>query len=109
MGQGLCLVFVGSRERENKVKHKTNLDLLKIHGLIIPVAWDEEGNPASVAVATFDEDEYIVDRDEKGDHLLGLLRKEVEVTGVVGIEDGFKTIKVRKYVLNKKGKSVPKQ
>jgi len=81
---------------------ESNLGLNKIQGLIIPVAWDEEGNSLSVAVATFDEDEYLVHKDEKGDHLLGLLRREVEVTGVVGIKDGIKTIKVSKYLLVKK-------
>ena len=82
--------------------HKKDIRKCEIQGLIVPVAWDEEGNPLSVAVATFDEDEYIVERDEKGDDLFGVLRKEVEVTGVVGIKDGAKTIKVKKYLLIKK-------
>ena len=81
---------------------KSNLGLCIIQGLIIPVEWDEKGNPLSVAVATFDEDEYLVHRDEKGDHLLGMLRKEVEVSGVVGMKDGGKTIKIKDYVLIKK-------
>jgi hypothetical protein len=87
---------------EESMAHRKNQAELTIQGLIVPVAWDEEGNPLSVAVATFDENEYIVHRDEKGKHLLGLLRREVEVTGVVGIKDGIKTIKVLKYGLNTK-------
>jgi hypothetical protein len=70
-----------------------------IQGLIVPVAWDGEGNPLTVAIATFDEKEYLVHRDEKGDQMLGLLRREVEVTGVDGIKDGIRTIKVNKCVL----------
>jgi hypothetical protein len=93
---------VASIQREENMGHKSKLGLLEIHGLVIPVAWDEEGNPISVAVATFDEDEYTVERDEKGDHLFGLLRREVEVRGEVWIRDGAKTIRVQKYVLIKK-------
>ena len=71
----------------------------KIQGLIIPVDWDEEGNPLSIAVSTFDEEEYIVEKDKKGDKLFGLLREQVEVRGEVWIRDRIKTIKVKKYVL----------
>ncbi len=80
----------------------TDLGLFRIHGLIIPSAWDKEGNVLNVAVFTFDEDQYFVDGDEIGKQLIGLLRGKVEVCGVVGIKDGLKTIKVKKYVLNKK-------
>ncbi len=82
--------------------HKKDKEELKIQGLVVPVAWDEGGNPLSTAVSTFDEEEYIVEKDIKGDQLFGLLREEVEVTGVLGIKDGIKTIKVTKYVLIKK-------
>ena len=74
----------------------------KIQGLIVPVDWDEEGNPLSVAVAAFDENEYLVHRDEKGNHLLGLLREQVEVRGEFLIRDGAKTIKIKNYELIKK-------
>ena len=69
------------------MKQKPDLELFKIQGLIIPSAWDKEGNVLAVAVSTFDEDEFLVHRDEKGEQLLGLLREEVEVSGVVGIKD----------------------
>ncbi len=84
------------------MKQKTGLGRFQIRGLIIPVAWDEKGNVLTVAVSTFDEDEYIVDRDKKGNQLIGLLREEVKVSGEIGIKDGVKTIKVRSCVLNKK-------
>ena len=83
------------------MKPKTDLGRFHIQGLIIPVAWDEKGNVLAVAISTFDEDEYLIDRDEKGEQLLGLLREEVKVSGVVGLKDGVKTIKVTEYVLNK--------
>jgi hypothetical protein len=82
--------------------HKKEQEELRIQGLIVPVAWDEEGNPLSIAVSTFDEEEYIVERDIKGQQLFGLLREQVEVRGKVHTGDGAKTIKVKKYVLIKK-------
>jgi hypothetical protein len=84
------------------MEDNTHLESVKIRGLVIPAAWDEMGNVLSVAVSTFDEEEYLVGKDEKGDQLLGLLRKEVEVSGVVGIRDGGKTIRVKKVALTDK-------
>ena len=88
------------------MERKKNLGLFKIQGLIIPVDWDEAGRVLAVAVSTFDEEEYLVEKDGKGDELLGLLRKEVEVNGVVGIRDGGKTIKVKKYTLINKSEVI---
>lgn len=82
--------------------HQKKQGEFKLQGLIVPVAWDEEGNPTSVAVSTFDEKEYIVQKDIKGNQLIGLLREQVEVKGEVRIRDGVKTIKVKQYVLIKK-------
>ena len=79
------------------MKQKKNLGLFKIQGLIIPVDWDEGGHVLAVAVSTFNEEEYLVEKGGKGDELLGLLRKEVAVSGVVGIREGGKTIKVKRY------------
>lgn len=91
---------------DEKMKQKKNLGLFKIQGLIIPVDWDEGGRVLAVAVSTFDEEEYLVEKDGKGDQLLGLLRKEVEVSGIVGIRDGGKTIKVKKYALINKSEGI---
>lgn len=88
------------------MERNKNLRLFKIQGLIIPVDWDEGGHVLAVAVSTFDEEEYLVEEDGKGDQLLGLLRKEVEVSGIVGIRDGGKTIKVKKYTLINKSEGV---
>jgi hypothetical protein len=93
---------MGSRIREGKMEYKKNLNLIQIQGLIIPVDWDEEGNPISVAISTFHEEENLVEKDTKGDQLLGLLREEVKVSGEVWIEEEIKTIRVKKYMLIKK-------
>jgi hypothetical protein len=88
--------------KEKDMAHKKEQREFKIQGVIVPVAWDEEGNPLSIAVSTFDEEEYIVERDIKGQQLFGLLREQVEVRGKVRTGDGAKTIKVKKYLLIKK-------
>ena len=74
------------------MKQKTDLGLFKIRGIIIPSSWNEEGHALSVAVSTFDEEEYFVEQ----------LREKVEVSGVVRVDEGTKTIKVKDYVLIEK-------
>ena len=83
------------------MKQKTDLGLFKIQGIIIPSSWNEEGRVLSVAVSTFDEEEYLVEKDTKGDQLLEQLRKEVEVSGLVRIDEGVKRIRVKKHGLIK--------
>lgn len=88
------------------MKQETDPGLFKIRGIIIPSAWDEEGHVLAVAVSTFIEEEYLVEKDKRGNQLLRLLREEVEVSGVARIEEGVKTIKVEKYLLIKKPESI---
>jgi hypothetical protein len=108
-GRGLLVATMGSRireENEENMERKKNHGLYKIQGLIIPAAWDKKGNVLAVAVSTFDEEEYFVEKGGKGDELLGLLRKEMEVSGIVGIRDGDKTIKVKKVALIKESEVI---
>jgi hypothetical protein len=99
---GMCGPTRGSRKRDESMKQKTDLGLFKIRGIIIPSSWNEEGHALSVAVSTFDEEEYFVEKDPKGDQLLEQLREKVEVSGVVRVDEGTKTIKVKDYVLIEK-------
>ena len=82
--------------------------LISIPGLLIPVGWDEKGEVNSVAIATFDEDEYIVDNlDDWKDHLR-LIRQEILATGFVKEKHGKKYLDVvsvlepKKNLLTKK-------
>ena len=87
---------------------KQRLDILqhsdrkqvKIRGIIVPSEWDEKGTVISISLSTFDEDEYLIEKDEKGGQLLLLIREEVEVRGIVREEDGNKIIRIKKYHLN---------
>ncbi len=70
-----------------------------VKGVVVPTDWDEQGNVIALAISSNDEKEYIVDKKGKGKELLGLIRKEVEVRGVVSEENNRKVIKVSKYNL----------
>ncbi len=73
--------------------------LITIRGLIMPADWDEEGNINAVAISTFEEDQYLVLNDEKGEQLLPLIRQEVKITGELGQKGGRKTIKLKTFSL----------
>mgnify|MGYP006307663277 CR=1 FL=1 len=54
-------------------------------GIVVPIEWDEDGNPLSIAIATEDEQEYrIVDDGRQGRALRKLLRRRVRITGTLG-------------------------
>ena len=72
---------------------------LTVRGILIPVDWDDEGHVTAVAVSTRNEIEYLVDKNEQWKGLLALIRKEVEVTGIVKEGDSQRTISVREFRL----------
>ena len=71
----------------------------KIRGVVIPTAWDEQGNVTGIAISSHDENEYQVDPKGKGPELLSHIRKEVEAAGVVREEEGKKMVRIRKYTV----------
>jgi hypothetical protein len=70
-----------------------------VKGVVVPTDWDEHGNVVTLAISSHDENEYMVDKKGKGKELLSLIRKEVEVRGVITEEDQKKIIRVSKYSL----------
>ena len=64
-------------------KGKADVNLITIRGIVIPVDWDEKGKVVGVAISTFDEDEYVVERGEKGAELKRFIRQEVEISGIL--------------------------
>ena len=77
------------------IELEKNRRLIAIKGIVIPVDWDQEGNPVSVAIATHTEEEYLVSNDLKGKELFILIREGVEITGLVKEIAGIKIIKVK--------------
>jgi hypothetical protein len=80
------------------IELEKNRRLIAIKGIVIPVDWDQKGNPVSVAIATHTEEEYLVSNDSKGKELFNLIREGVEITGLVKEIAGMKIIKVKDIV-----------
>ncbi len=74
---------------------------ITIKGLVMPVDWDEKGKVIAAAISTCDEEEYLIENIYKGEELLGLLRREVEVRGVVRERQNKKKIRVQEYTISK--------
>ncbi len=77
------------------IELEKNRRLIAIKGIVIPVAWDQKGNPISVAIATHTEEEYVVSNDSKGKELFNLIREGVEITGLVKQSAGIKIIEIK--------------
>lgn len=76
---------------------ESNGKQISIKGILIPADWDAKGNVVKGAILTPDEGEYIVEENDKGKKMLGLLQQMVEIIGVVRKEAGKKIIKVQKF------------
>jgi len=68
-----------------------------VRGILIPVAWDQEGNVLAVGLAGIDEKEYLIDNHKELKGLLRLLRTEVEIRGVLRREAGKQIIAVTSF------------
>lgn len=68
-----------------------------IKGIVIPAGWDPNGNIISLAIATDDEQEYIIDTHQKTAKLISLLRQEVVVTGTIRKTEKNKIIRIKSF------------
>ena len=92
-----------SSGKEVKKKRGTSNDLVTVRGIVIPVDWDEEGNALAAAISGSDEQEYLIEQNAKGKKLLGFIRQEIEVSGVLKKAiKGRKIIKVKTYGLKRR-------
>jgi hypothetical protein len=71
--------------------------MINVKGILIPVNWDKKGNVVSVAIATDDENEYLVEDQELLVKLKGQLRQVVEVSGIVKRARGKNIIKIKQW------------
>jgi hypothetical protein len=78
-------------------KSKGENKQVRVRGLIIPANWDDKGDVTAITISTYEEEEYLIDNNEKGEQLLSLLRREVEVSGLMRKEEGNKKIKVEEF------------
>ena len=66
-----------------------------IKGIVIPSDWDSNGNVISMAIATRNEEEYIIENHQKLLNLKKLLRQEVVVNGSIKCRNNSKVINVK--------------
>ena len=84
-----------------KNKHSTSKKSISdIEGIIVPVRWDEDGNPIAVALATSQEEELLINmKSAKARDLLKLLQKKVRIAGsITKLENDQKMITIRRYL-----------
>ena len=55
----------------------------KIKGIVVPADWDGNGNVISLAIATGDEQEYLIENHQQIENLWTLLRQEVVAMGSI--------------------------
>ena len=65
-----------------------------IKGIVVPTDWDSNGNVISLAIATGDEQEYLIENHRQIANLWTLLRQEVVVTGSIRCRKKRKIIRV---------------
>lgn len=83
---------------------KRDNERVNIKGILIPVDWDDSGNAIRAAIFTGNEEEYLVEENEKGKKLLVLMQQMVEIKGMVREEAGHKVITVEAFGTLKRGK-----
>jgi hypothetical protein len=84
-----------------KKKHSIpKKSISNIEGIIVPVRWDEAGNPIAVALATPREEELIINmKSARAKELLELLQKKVRIDGSIAkLDKNHKMITIRRYL-----------
>jgi hypothetical protein len=76
---------------------KLKTKMICIEGIIIPANWDKNGNVVNLAIATRDEEEYLITDQDQVDRLKPLLRQEVEIRGILQSKKGRKFITVTRF------------
>jgi hypothetical protein len=76
---------------------KLKIKMICVEGIIIPASWDKNGNIVDLAIATRDEEEYLITDQDQVSRLKPLLRQEVEIRGILQTKKGRKFIKVKRF------------
>lgn len=71
--------------------------MICVEGIIIPANWDNKGNVIDLAIATRNEEEYLITDKDQVAILKPLLRQEVKIRGILGTKDGQRIINVKKF------------
>ena len=71
--------------------------MIRVEGIIIPANWDTKGTVVDLAIATRNEEEYLITDKDQVARLKPLLRQEVEIKGILQFQKGKKIIKVKRF------------
>jgi hypothetical protein len=73
-------------------------DSISMRGLLVPIDWDEKGNITEIAVSTYFEEEYLIEKNAREEEMLPFLRQKVKVIGLVRMDErGRRVVRVEKY------------
>ena len=72
-------------------------ELTTIQGIIIPASWDKKGEIVAVAVATMDEQEFLVEDDAVSRNLLSHIHQEAVLRGSVKRKQKKPILKVETF------------
>ena len=73
--------------------------MISIEGIIIPSRWDKQGNIVELAIATRNEEEYLVADENQVTRLKPLLRKEAQIRGTLQTKGGKKVISLETEIM----------
>lgn len=79
--------------------------MICVEGIILPASWDNKGNVIDLAIATRNEEEYLITDKDQVARLKPLLRQEVEITGILRTHEGKRIIRVKRFNRVKRIKS----
>jgi hypothetical protein len=71
--------------------------MIRIEGIIIPANWDNKGTVVDLAIATRDEEQYLITDKDQVARLKPLLRQEVEIKGILLNQAGRRIIEVKRF------------
>lgn len=71
-----------------------------INGIIIPSEWNEKGEIQNIAIVTFDEDTFLIARNNHAKTLMNSLRKTVTLSGKVSMKGVRKEIRISKFQIH---------
>ena len=72
-------------------------ELTTVQGIIVPARWDKKGDVVAVAVATMDEQEFMVEVDAVGRNLLSHIHQEAVLRGSVKRKQKKSILKVETF------------
>ena len=75
-----------------KARSKSWSKIVTVRGIIIPVAWDEDGSVTALGLSSKDEKLYLLANNPHQEKLYDCLQTEVEICGVLKDEGSSKAL-----------------